>query len=236
MKTSLLASASAIRSACLTPAAGAEPVQHAAEGDHPDAVARAQVGLGQPGGGPDGERQRALAGRWGREVGEGVDEDEDVRRALGVALGDEGLAAARRRAPVQPPRVVARHPRPHLGQLEALAARARAARPDRGLRARRRHQRAQPLDARQHAHGGLGRRGPGEPDGAHETGGAHARAAGQRGRPSARRARAGRRGGGRPRLRRRTRACARRARPRARAAAAGAARASRRRPRRAGRR
>ena len=155
MKTSLLASASAIRSACATPDPGRQPVQHAAEGDHADAVAHAQVGLGQPRGGADRERQRALAGRRRRDVGEGVDEDQHVRRALGVALGDEGLAAAGGRAPVQPPRVVARDPRPHLGELEPVAARARAARADRGLRARRRHERAQALDARQHADGGL---------------------------------------------------------------------------------
>ena len=197
MKTSLLASASAIRSACATPAPGASQCSTPPKVTTPTRSRTRRWASASPAAARTA-RVSAPRGRAGRDVGEGVDEDEHVRRALGMALGDEGLAAARRRAPMQPSRVIAGNPRPHLGQLEPLAARARAARPDRGLRARRRHERAQALDARQHADGGLGRRGPGEPHGAHAPV-ARTRAPPARCRPSAWPARAGRRGGGRPR-------------------------------------
>ena len=150
MKTSLLASASAIRSACMTPRPGGEPVQHAAEGDHADAVAHAQVGLGQPGRGADRERQGALAGGGDWMSAKVSTKISDVRRALGVALGDEGLAAAGGRAPVHPPRVVAGDPRAHLGELEPVAARAPTRRgPTAACVRAGATQRAQALDARQ---------------------------------------------------------------------------------------
>jgi hypothetical protein len=136
---------------------------------------RAQVGLGQPCRRADRERQRALPVAF--DIREGVDEDQHVRRALGMALGDEGLAAPGGRAPVHPPRMVARNPWAHVGKLEPVAARARAARAHGRLGARRRHERAQALDPRQDANGGLRRRGAGEPHSAQRAGGSHARAA-----------------------------------------------------------
>src|SRR5919198_257963 len=95
-----------------------EPVERPAEGDEADAVLLAEVPRRERRGGAERVVQRARAGL--AELGERVEEDDDVRVPLGVVLVHPQLPATRARAPVDAADAIAGDERPQVGELDSL--------------------------------------------------------------------------------------------------------------------
>src|SRR6478609_1334322 len=85
------------------------------------------------------------------DVGQRVEEEDDVGVPLGVLLVHEQLATAGARAPVDAAHPVARLPVTDVGELDSVAARARELVADEDLGVERLEEGAQRLDARVHA-------------------------------------------------------------------------------------
>ncbi len=100
-----------------------QPLEHAAEHDHADPVAGAQVRGGQPGRAPDRDVQRGVTGR--AHVGERVDHDDQVRRAQGRPLVDERLAKPAGHRPVHVAQPVPGLVAPDAEELDARPGRGR---------------------------------------------------------------------------------------------------------------
>ncbi|HVK74079.1 MAG TPA: hypothetical protein VM734_12205, partial [Kofleriaceae bacterium] len=100
--------------------AGLEPAQNASEGHEPDAVAPLEVAAGHRCSRADGLLERPLVGR--PRLREAVEEDDDVRIPLRVALVDDERAAPSRGAPVDRPHAVAGDERAGVRELEPLSA------------------------------------------------------------------------------------------------------------------
>ena len=122
---------------------GLEPVQRAAEVDHPDPIAPGEVSPGQRSGRPHGRIERAA--RLIPSLLERVQEQYHIARALRMALGHLERAAASGGPPVDVPDPVPDPKRTDVGELNALAASPRDVCAQERLGAQRRHQLSQPL-------------------------------------------------------------------------------------------
>ena len=99
--------------------AGNDPLDVAAEAEEPDAVALAEIGLGQRGGRAHGVVERARRARRGGS--ERIEEDDDVGAPLGQPIVDEQPAARGGRTPVDSPGTLAGGEEPELRELDAFA-------------------------------------------------------------------------------------------------------------------
>src|SRR5207248_9501430 len=114
---------------------GLEQREKAAEAHEPDAVLPPKVAMRE-------RRRRAHAqvegpASAGLRVGERVEKEDDVGVALGALFVHPQLAAARRRAPVDSARAIARRPGADVGELDPVALRPRDLVPDEDLRLER---------------------------------------------------------------------------------------------------
>ena len=97
---------------------GRKPAEDAAEADEPDAVPALEIRVGERRSRPDGLVDGALA-RPPR-LGEAVEEEDHVARALGMALVDVHPLAAGARPPVDAADAVAGCERADIGELDSL--------------------------------------------------------------------------------------------------------------------
>ena len=117
--SSLSSNASAIRYCWRRPEPGNDPLEVAAEAEEPDAVALAEIGLGQRCGRAHGVVERTRRARPGGP--ERVEEDDDVGASLGQPIADEEPAARGGRTPVDSPGTLAGCEEPELRELDAFA-------------------------------------------------------------------------------------------------------------------